>query len=153
MDSLFVNLRKYRTNSLKNFVTEAFAWLLRRNTELNNYFVEKLPRNWLILKSHSRCPIKVPVGLRRKNTTDFPPRWKLNGRAWHLFLSIKSGQHRTAINCKNIVIWTPFELIDGCLLIVIRGIHGTKKMIWHSCAWLVSGAKIEKPVKSGTSGS
>lgn len=45
MDSLFVNLRKYRTNSLKNFVTEAFAWLLRRNTELNNYFVEKLPRN------------------------------------------------------------------------------------------------------------
>lgn len=46
MDSLFVNLRKYRprenTDPLENFVTEAFAWLLRRNTELNQCFVEKI---------------------------------------------------------------------------------------------------------------
>lgn len=48
MDSLFVNLRKYRprenTDPLENFVTEAFAWLLRRNPELNQYFVEKIAK-------------------------------------------------------------------------------------------------------------
>lgn len=48
MDSLFVNLRKYRprenTDPLENFVTEAFAWVLRRNPELNQYFVAKIAK-------------------------------------------------------------------------------------------------------------
>ena len=38
MESLLVNLRKYRprenTDPLENFITEAFAWLLRSNREV-----------------------------------------------------------------------------------------------------------------------
>ena len=46
MDSLLINLRKYRprenTDPLENFMTEAFAWLLRRNTGFSMHWLESL---------------------------------------------------------------------------------------------------------------
>lgn len=50
MDSLFTSLRKYRprenTDPIENFITEAFAWLLRKDDELGrcliNYIAQKL---------------------------------------------------------------------------------------------------------------
>lgn len=44
MESLLVNLRKYRprekTDSLENFITEAFAWLLRSSSEVQESILE-----------------------------------------------------------------------------------------------------------------
>lgn len=46
MDSLFTNLQKYRprdnNNPIENFVTEAFAWLLRKDTELGRYLINQI---------------------------------------------------------------------------------------------------------------
>ncbi len=46
MDSLFTSLRKYRprekNDPLENFVTEAFAWLLRKDSELGQYFIGRI---------------------------------------------------------------------------------------------------------------
>lgn len=43
MGSLLASLRKYRprenTNPVENFITEAFAWLLRNDDELDRYFI------------------------------------------------------------------------------------------------------------------
>ena len=44
MESLLVNLRKYRprvgSDPLENFITEAFAWLLRSNREALNALLD-----------------------------------------------------------------------------------------------------------------
>ncbi len=46
MDSLFTSLQKYRprekSNPIENFVTEAFAWLLRKDVELGLYLIRKI---------------------------------------------------------------------------------------------------------------
>lgn len=46
MDSLFTSLRKYRprenTDPIENFITEAFAWLLRKDEELSRYFINDI---------------------------------------------------------------------------------------------------------------
>jgi hypothetical protein len=49
MESLLVSLRKYRprdkTDPLENFITEAFAWLLRSSSEVTNALVELINEN------------------------------------------------------------------------------------------------------------
>ena len=44
--SLFTSLRKYRprenTDPLENFVTEAFAWLLNRDKDFSNFFIQTI---------------------------------------------------------------------------------------------------------------
>lgn len=46
MDSLFTRLQKYRprekSNPIENFVTEAFAWLLRKDVELGVYLIRRI---------------------------------------------------------------------------------------------------------------
>lgn len=46
MDSLFTSLRKYRprenSDPLENFVTEAFAWLLRKSPELGRFIIDHI---------------------------------------------------------------------------------------------------------------
>lgn len=46
MDSLFTSLQKYRprdnNNPIENFVTEAFAWLLRKDAELGKYLINQI---------------------------------------------------------------------------------------------------------------
>ena len=48
MDSLFTSLRKYRprekSDPFENFVTEAFAWLLRKDTELGLCFIDGISK-------------------------------------------------------------------------------------------------------------
>jgi hypothetical protein len=52
MDSLFTSLRKYRprekSDPLENFVTEAFAWLLRKDTELGLCFIDSISKKLAI---------------------------------------------------------------------------------------------------------
>jgi hypothetical protein len=52
MESLLVNLRKYRprdkSDPLENFVTEAFAWLLRSSNKVTNAVVELVNENLIV---------------------------------------------------------------------------------------------------------
>lgn len=58
MDSLLVNLRKYRprenTDPLENFVTEAFAWLLRSSDEV-------MKEVWVLMNEHLSVPVPSPT--------------------------------------------------------------------------------------------
>lgn len=58
MDSLLVNLRKYRprenTDPLENFITEAFAWLLRSSDEV-------MKAVWELMNDHLTTPVPVPL--------------------------------------------------------------------------------------------
>lgn len=73
MDSLLTSLRKYHprenTNPVENFITEAFAWLLRKDDELShsliNHIAQKLSDTDKVLFAEWRCQLVYASKLQR----------------------------------------------------------------------------------------
>lgn len=62
-DSLLVRLRSYRPregrDSLEDFVTEAFCWLLRQSEEFSKYFLKEI-----IQRLSAKCQRDASPGIR-----------------------------------------------------------------------------------------
>ena len=61
---LFTSLRKYRPRDghdpLENFITEAFAWLLRSDINFSNYFLSKI-------RKELNSSVKIPNNIKKSN--------------------------------------------------------------------------------------
>ena len=77
MDSLFTSLRKYRprenTDPLENFVTEAFAWLLRKDDGLGLYLISAIAQMLADTDKSFSPPSDVIVWSTQENYDGYYP--------------------------------------------------------------------------------